>query len=78
MAPPFVHLLILLTPSSVQQYLAAPFPSKESPLDCLHFELSLFSFDFPGSSMADYNFGGSEEENAELKKLESELVRSFS
>lgn len=25
--------------------------------------------------MADYNFGGSEEENAELKKLETELVR---
>jgi hypothetical protein len=25
--------------------------------------------------MADYNYGGSEEENAELKKLETELVR---
>jgi hypothetical protein len=27
------------------------------------------------AAMADYNFGGSEEENAELKKLENELVR---
>lgn len=26
-------------------------------------------------NMADYNFGGSEEENAEIKKLEAELVR---
>ena len=25
--------------------------------------------------MVDYNFGGSEEENAEVKKLEYELVR---
>jgi hypothetical protein len=25
--------------------------------------------------MADYNYGGTEEENAELKKLETELVR---
>lgn len=25
--------------------------------------------------MADYHYGGSEEENAELRKLESELVR---
>jgi hypothetical protein len=25
--------------------------------------------------MADYHFGGSEEENAELRKLETELVR---
>lgn len=25
--------------------------------------------------MADYHFGGSEEENAELRKLEAELVR---
>jgi pre-mRNA-processing factor 39 len=25
--------------------------------------------------MADYNYGGSEEENAELRKLETELVR---
>ena len=27
--------------------------------------------------MADYNFGGSEEENAELRKLETELVWFF-
>ena len=26
------------------------------------------------ADMADYNYGGSEEENAELKKLEAELV----
>lgn len=28
--------------------------------------------------MADYSFGGNEEENAELRKLEVELVRGFS
>jgi pre-mRNA-processing factor 39 len=28
--------------------------------------------------MADYSFGGSEEENAELRKLEAELVSTFS
>jgi hypothetical protein len=28
----------------------------------------------PTTTMADYNFGGSEEENAELRKLEVELV----
>lgn len=27
--------------------------------------------------MADYSYGGSEEENAELKKLEIDLVRIF-
>jgi hypothetical protein len=27
--------------------------------------------------MADYQYGGSEEENAELRKLETELVRVF-
>lgn len=27
--------------------------------------------------MGDYSFGGSDEENAELKKLEAEVVRLF-
>ena len=78
--PLFLVALYLRSSSYLGRWIAPdPFPSPTasrpcSPLSRTILVTTLLTPTTPTAVMADYNYGGSEEENAELKKLETELV----